>query len=180
MSKSALKILRTAELLFNENSFTSIGVDLIRDVSGCSKTTMYTYYRNKNQLMNAVLIARDQRFHHQLFAYIGDAQGKAAIYKILDWHVQWFKQDTFKGCLFIRAVAESRHLDHEFHSIAQQHKQWIKQLIFQNCPINDQGQIAELIYTLIEGLISRFLVDGFDEKVIRHVKIFIDQLNFSG
>lgn len=179
MSKSALKILHTAEQLFNEKSFTSVGVDLIRDLSGCSKTTMYTYYKNKNQLVNAVLIARDQSFHHQLLAYIDGAQGKAALYKILDWHVQWFKQDTFKGCLFIRAVAESNHLDQELHLIAQQHKQWIKQLIFQNCPIYNQQQIAELIYTLIEGLISRFLVDGFDEKVVQHIKIFIDQLDFS-
>ncbi len=47
MSKSALKILDTAEKLFNENSFVGVGVDLIRDESGCSKTTMYTYYKNK-------------------------------------------------------------------------------------------------------------------------------------
>jgi hypothetical protein len=51
MSKSALKILDTAEKLFNENSFVGVGVDLIRDESGCSKTTMYTYYKNKNQLI---------------------------------------------------------------------------------------------------------------------------------
>ena len=40
MSKSAQKILATAEKLFNENSFVAVGVDLIRDESGCSKTTM--------------------------------------------------------------------------------------------------------------------------------------------
>ncbi|MCW1290083.1 TetR/AcrR family transcriptional regulator, partial [Acinetobacter baumannii] len=34
MSKSALKILDTAEKLFNENSFVGVGVDLIRDESG--------------------------------------------------------------------------------------------------------------------------------------------------
>ena len=40
MSKSAHKILDTAEKLFYENSFVGVGVDLIRDESGCSKTTM--------------------------------------------------------------------------------------------------------------------------------------------
>ena len=47
MSKSADKILKTAENLFNKHSFVAVGVDLIRDESGCSKTTMYTYFKNK-------------------------------------------------------------------------------------------------------------------------------------
>ncbi|MFH4338231.1 TetR/AcrR family transcriptional regulator, partial [Acinetobacter baumannii] len=102
MSKSALKILDTAEKLFNENSFVGVGVDLIRDESGCSKTTMYTYYKNKNQLVKSVLVARDERFKQSLLGYVGDATGLEAINKILDWHTNWFRQDFFKGCLFVR------------------------------------------------------------------------------
>ena len=174
MSKSALKILNTAEKLFNQHSFTSVGVDLIRDESGCSKTTMYTYYKNKNQLVNAVLMTRDQYFKEQLLAFVGEQQGKEALYKILDWHIQWFKQDHFKGCLFVRAVAESNDVDQELRWIAQQHKQWIKELIFKHCVYENQSQISDLIYTLIEGLISRFLVDGFDQQVIQHIQYGMD------
>ena len=96
MSKSALKILDTAEKLFNENSFVGVGVDLIRDESGCSKTTMYTYYKNKNQLVKSVLVARDERFKQSLLGYVGDATGLETINKILDWHTNWFRQDFFK------------------------------------------------------------------------------------
>ncbi len=96
MSKSALKILDTAEKLFNENSFFGVGVDLIRDKSGCSKTTMYTYYKNKNQLVKSVLVARDERFKQSLLGYVGDATGLEAINKILDWHTNWFRQDFLK------------------------------------------------------------------------------------
>ena len=67
MSKSAQKILATAEKLFNENSFVAVGVDLIRDESGCSKTTMYTYYKNKSHLVESVLIARNEKFKQSLF-----------------------------------------------------------------------------------------------------------------
>ncbi|OTG86684.1 TetR family transcriptional regulator [Acinetobacter sp. ANC 4558] len=179
MSKSALKILNTAEKLFNQYSFTSVGVDLIRDESGCSKTTLYTYYKNKDHLMNAVLIARDQYFQTCLLAYVGEAHGKDALHKILDWHVRWFKEDTFKGCLFIRAVAETTHRDHEIREIAQQHKQWIKQLIYQYCPMENQNLVSELLYTLIEGLISRFLVDGFDEQVAEQIRKFIDNCDMT-
>ena len=174
MSKSALKILSTAERLFNQHSFTGVGVDLIRDESGCSKTTMYTYYKNKNQLVNAVLVARDQHFKEQLLAFVGEQQGKEALYKILDWHIQWFKKDDFKGCLFVRAVAEANDVDQALTLIVQQHKQWIKELIFTHCVHDNRAQISDLIYTLIEGLISRFLVDGFDQQVIQNIKYGMD------
>lgn len=178
MSKSALKILETAEMLFNQNSFNSVGVDLIRDQSGCSKTTLYTYYKNKSQLIGAVLSERDLHFKHSLFNYLDYAQGQEAIHKILDWHIQWFKEDTFKGCLFVRAVAESNTEDQTIIMIAQHHKQWIKELIWKYCPQENRPLIAELIYTLIEGLISRFLVDGYNETVVQHIKISIDKILF--
>ncbi len=66
MSKSAIKILNTAEALFNQHSFSSVGVDLIRDESGCSKTTLYTHFTNKQHLVEAVLARRDQRFRANL------------------------------------------------------------------------------------------------------------------
>ncbi len=36
--------------------------------------------------------------------------------------------------------------------------------------------LSELIYTVIEGLISRFLVDGFDETLAINMKSSINQL----
>ena len=99
MSKSAIKILYTAEQLFNQNSFNGVGVDLIRDESGCSKTTMYTYFKNKQQLVVSVLKARDQRFRESLKNFTAETSDLPAIERIFDWHIQWFQQDTFKGCL---------------------------------------------------------------------------------
>ena len=176
MSKSALKILDTAERLFNENSFVGVGVDLIRDESGCSKTTMYTYYKNKNQLVQSVLRARDEKFKESLFKYIGTAEGICAINKIFDWHMEWFQQESFKGCLFVRAVAESSQSEQDIISISKRHKQWIKDLISKHCVLADHPELSQLIYTLIEGLISRFLVDGFDFRVATDLKKNINHL----
>lgn len=36
--------------------------------------------------------------------------------------------------------------------------------------------LSELIYTVIEGLISRFLIDGFDETLAINMKNSINQL----
>ena len=176
MSKSALKILDTAERLFNQNSFVGVGVDLIRDESGCSKTTMYTYYKNKNQLVQSVLRARDEKFKESLFKYIGTAEGICAINKIFDWHMEWFQQESFKGCLFVRAVAESGQNEKDIISVSKKHKQWIKDLVSQNCLLANHQDLSELIYTLIEGLMSRFLVDGFDSNIASTLKKNINNL----
>ena len=177
MSKSAHKILDTAEKLFYENSFVGVGVDLIRDESGCSKTTMYTYFKNKNQLVKSVLEARDQKFRNSLVAYVAGETGRAALDKLIDWHLLWFQEDNFKGCLFVRAVAESHVGDQDIIMVSKEHKIWIRNLIAQYLrSMPNADALVEIIYTLIEGLISRFLVDGYDVKVAAEIKKSIRQI----
>lgn len=177
MSKSAHKILDTAEKLFYENSFVGVGVDLIRDASGCSKTTMYTYFKNKNQLVKSVLQARDEKFRNSLLAYVAGETGRAALDKLIDWHLLWFQEDNFKGCLFVRAVAESHLGDQDIIMVSKEHKIWIRNLIAQYlASFSNADVLVEIIYTLIEGLISRFLVEGYDTKVAAEIKNSIRQI----
>lgn len=177
MSKSAHKILDTAEKLFYENSFVGVGVDLIRDESGCSKTTMYTYFKNKNQLVKSVLEARDEKFRNSLVAYVAGETGRAAVDKLIDWHLLWFQEDNFKGCLFVRAVAESHLGDQDIIMVSKDHKIWIRNLIAQYLrSMPNADALVEIIYTLIEGLISRFLVEGYDVKVAAEIKKSIRQI----
>lgn len=177
MSKSAHKILDTAEKLFYENSFVGVGVDLIRDESGCSKTTMYTYFKNKNQLVKSVLEARDEKFRNSLVAYVAGETGRAALDKLIDWHLLWFQEDNFKGCLFVRAVAESHVGDQDIIMVSKEHKIWIRNLIAQYLrSMPNADALVEIIYTLIEGLISRFLVEGYDVKVAAEIKKSIRQI----
>jgi AcrR family transcriptional regulator len=177
MSKSAQKILKTAEQLFNQQSFSSVGVDLIRDESGCSKTTLYTYFKNKHQLVYSVLQARDERFRQSLLSSVQELDGIKALEKIYDWHINWFQADHFKGCLFVRAVSESNAEETDILAISQAHKQWIRNLI-QNKTTNlpQQQEISALFYLQLEGLISTVLVDGFNAQMCNQQKVLIFQL----
>ena len=178
MSKSAEKILDTAEQLFNQHSFVAVGVDLIRDQSGCSKTTLYTYFKNKQQLIAEVLKKRDQDYRQSLLDYVAGHDQVEALQRIMDWHMQWFQSDRFKGCLFVRAVAESSGQDQEVIQLARAHKLWLRDYIKQQCQgIEQHGQglahadeISSLFALLIEGLISRFLVEGYDPDVAAATK----------
>lgn len=174
MSKSAKKILKTAETLFNQHSFVAVGVDLIRDQSGCSKTTLYTYFKNKQQLVYAVLQQRDQRFRDSLLDAVQNENGIAALEHIYAWHIAWFQADHFKGCLFVRAVSESSSADSEIAQIAQNHKHWLYQLIAAKIShLNHSTEITAFFYTQLEGLISRFMVDGFDQGIAEQHKNLI-------
>lgn len=171
MSKSANKILMTAEQLFNQHSFNAVGVDLIRDQSGCSKTTLYTHFNNKQQLVLAVLQQRDQRFRQELQHYVGQQLEREALEAIFDWHMQWFQRDDFKGCLFVRAVAESSGHDQHIIETARAHKLWLRGLIEQHCQnFQHAAAISQLSYHLLEGLISRFLVEGYTAEVAFNAK----------
>lgn len=177
MSKSAQKILKTAEKLFNQQSFSAVGVDLIRDESGCSKTTLYTYFKNKHQLVYSVLQARDERFRQSLLSSVQELDGIKALEKIYDWHINWFQADHFKGCLFVRAVSESNAEDTDILAISQAHKQWIRNLIQNKTThLPQQQEISTLFYLQLEGLISTVLVDGFNAQTCNQQKALIFQL----
>ena len=177
MSKSAQKILNTAEQLFNQQSFSAVGVDLIRDESGCSKTTLYTYFKNKHQLVYSVLQARDERFRQSLLSSVQELDGIKALEKIYDWHINWFQADHFKGCLFVRAVSESNAEDTDILAITQAHKQWIRDLIQNKTThLPQQQEISALFYLQLEGLISTVLIDGFNAQMCNQQKALIFQL----
>ncbi|MFC6052444.1 TetR family transcriptional regulator [Acinetobacter sp. Ac_877] len=177
MSKSADKILKTAENLFNKHSFVAVGVDLIRDESGCSKTTMYTYFKNKQHLVYEVLKKRDQRFRSSLVEATANKNGMDALDAIYDWHIQWFQSDYFKGCLFVRAVGESSPAENEIHQLSQNHKTWLYDFIYAKAKKLEQAkEITELFHTQIEGLISRFMVEKFNKDVAMKQKKMIFQL----
>lgn len=177
MSKSALKILDTAEKLFNEQSFTGVGVDLIRDISGCSKTTLYTHFKNKNELIKQVLSVRDAQYRHSLMTYVESHTSEDKVNNILKWHFEWFQSESFKGCMFVRVVGESGKTQDDLIEYARIHKIWLRDYVYQACEsLKNYTVIADLVYHILEGLISRFLVEGYDDTVAQQAYININTM----
>ena len=162
MSKTTQKILSTAENLFYEHGF-NVGVDTIRDVANCSKTTMYNQFGSKDKLICEVLKSRDARFRAELAHFMGEnLTGWAAIEAIFQWHWSWFKQPDFNGCLFCRASAELDNRSEQIDNIINQHKSWILALIQSNTQDHTK---ALIIMTMLEGLISFNLIYHSDTKL---------------
>ena len=150
-------ILDTAEDLFNHHGYTGVGVDLIRDKSGVSKTTMYRHFSDKDGLIIATLKRRHQRFCDSLTACVNEVEGvDNKLMAFLNWHYSWFKSDHFYGCMFMHALSEFKGRNKKICKIAISHKLWIKSLIdsilIENKAIYHASKV-ELIMNMIEGLI---------------------------
>jgi AcrR family transcriptional regulator len=155
-------ILDIAESLFNANGYTAVGVDLIRDTAGVSKTSMYRHFGSKNKLILAVLVRRHLRFEDKLGGVISpEMTMEEKLDALIDWHFKWFSAEDFHGCMFMHAMSEFKESDDAIADSASMHKKWLKWLIkeiISNNPDYDEQLTeskAESIMTFIEGMIVR-------------------------
>ncbi|MBE0422139.1 MULTISPECIES: TetR/AcrR family transcriptional regulator [Pseudoalteromonas] len=155
-------ILDTAESLFNTNGYTAVGVDLIRDKAGISKTSMYRHFGSKNKLILAVLDRRHLHFEDRLGDVITSGMStEEKLDALVDWHFKWFGAEDFHGCMFMHAMSEFKESDSVIADSASMHKQWLKALIkdiISNVPDFDEKQVeakSEAIMAFIEGMIVR-------------------------
>lgn len=156
MSKKDL-ILDVAESLFNRLGYTAVGVDMIRDEAGVSKTSMYRHFGSKTKLIESVLARRHQRFEESLEACVAEAHSsQEKLSALLDWHFNWFAQNDFKGCMFMHALAEFKESESEIALLSLQHKTWIKRLLEQVISASSNDDVrSEMMMVFLEGLIVR-------------------------
>ncbi|PMO74238.1 TetR/AcrR family transcriptional regulator [Vibrio splendidus] len=171
MSKKDL-ILDVAESLFNQYGYTAVGVDMIRDEAAVSKTSMYRHFGSKTKLIEAVLERRHQRFESSLEAALSSTSGiQNQLDALLDWHLAWFEQPDFKGCMFMHALAEFKESEDGIAMLSRQHKAWLKSTIYKVVSGGEEVDVATLelrsesVMTFIEGLIVRSEFGELDASV---------------
>ena len=158
MKKTYRLIADTAEQLFYQKGFGNVGVDEIRDQSGCSKTTLYKHFGNKDNLIFEVLKLRDLRFKQELTEAIADLDQQQSIIQILKWHLDWYNQDNFNGCLFVRA-REEIHNDNAIKELVMEHKEFIRNLIRDKLWQHPQNEtITNQLMVILEGLSNISLI----------------------
>ena len=158
MKKTYRLIADTAEQLFYQKGFGNLGVDEIRDQSGCSKTTLYKHFGNKDNLIFEVLKLRDLRFKQELTEAIANLDQQQSIIQIFKWHLDWYNQDDFNGCLFVRA-REEIHNDNAIKELVMEHKEFIRNLIRDKLRQNPQNQaITNQLMVILEGLSNISLI----------------------
>ncbi|WP_170773841.1 TetR/AcrR family transcriptional regulator [Ruegeria lacuscaerulensis] len=118
------ELVRNALQVFYRDGFHATGMDKLVAETGVSKTSMYKHFRTKEELIVAALQLRDENFRTWFYQRI-DALGQTPAQKLLasfDALAEWFQEDGYRGCMFIKAGAEYQDKDHPIHVQAAEHK----------------------------------------------------------
>ena len=117
------RLMDAAVVLFYEHGFHAIGLDRILADVGVTKTTFYNHFESRDALIVAVLEHRDQRDMDQLREELarrggGPRERILELFEILD---EWFRDESFRGCLFINAAAQFPNPNDPVHVISARH-----------------------------------------------------------
>lgn len=176
-------LLQTALKLFNEYGFHATGIDRVQAESGVSKTTMYKYFKTKDDLIKAVLEMRHEQFGKWFTSrvitisrerYPEQDYGKLmAMFDAID---EWIHTDTFYGCNFINASAEFSDLRHPIHRYAAKHKLEWSDYIRSCIPSLSQPESDELakeILLLLDGAIVSAHTSGLKDSAERAKRMML-------
>jgi AcrR family transcriptional regulator len=155
------KALRT----FYANGFHATGMDRLVEETGISKTSMYKHFRSKEELIVAALRLRDAQFRAWLFHRMEEL-GKSPREQLLalfDAVGEWCSEPGFRGCMFVKAVAEFQEADGPIRAQAAAHKD----LLFEHtrrlaaaAGAADPAQLARQLLILKEGAVVIAQVQG--------------------
>ncbi|MFF4037764.1 TetR/AcrR family transcriptional regulator [Streptomyces sp. NPDC001816] len=99
--------LDAAEGLFYARGIQSVGMDELRGASGVSLKRLYQLFPTKDQLVEAYLARRDERWRGRLAEHVArQPDPRERIPAVFDWLEGWFGEDGFRGCAWINAYGE--------------------------------------------------------------------------
>ncbi|MTH99018.1 TetR/AcrR family transcriptional regulator [Roseibium sp. RKSG952] len=118
------ELVRKALQVFYRDGFHATGMDKLVAETGVSKTSMYKHFRTKEELILAALRLRDENFRNWFLRRIEELADTPAEQLIASFDAlkEWFEEDSFRGCMFIKAGAEYQDKDHPIHVQAAEHK----------------------------------------------------------
>ena len=103
------RLLTAAYELFSRSGIRAVGVDAITDHADVAKMTLYRNFKGKNELAQAFLELREQRW---LTDWVrAETQARAAspalrLLAIFDIFTEWFGREDFEGCPFVTSLLE--------------------------------------------------------------------------
>ncbi len=152
------ELVQKAFAIFYRNGFQATGMDRLAVETGISKTSMYKHFRTKEELILAALRLRDEQFRNfraRRLETLADTP-RGQLLAIFDLLGEWFRQDGFRGCMFIKASAEYQEPDHPIHAQSAEHKRLLfvsVRELAQEAGAPDPAALARALMLLEEGAI---------------------------
>jgi AcrR family transcriptional regulator len=118
------QLVETASRLFYRDGYHATGIDRILTEAKIAKMTLYSHFRSKEDLILAVLKTRDQTMFDSLNQFLNAKKRsqEKRLEAVFDWLVVWIGSKQFRGCAFLKAMAEYQSLDNPIHQAALAHR----------------------------------------------------------
>ncbi|MGM3388524.1 TetR/AcrR family transcriptional regulator [Stutzerimonas stutzeri] len=158
------QLLGTAERLFYTEGYHATGIDRILSESGVAKMTLYKHFKSKDDLILAVLDARQQPMLERLRSARERLPPRQALMGVFDGLDAMIHSPTaFCGCLFINAAAEYQDREHPIHQRAAAYKAQFQthlHALLQDLGATQAEPLARQLQFLIEGALSMAHIEG--------------------
>lgn len=149
------ELVDRALTVFDRAGYHAAGMDLVAAETGVSKTAIYNHFRSKDDLIAAVLERRHLVFRGWLMDRVGtDGSPRARLLRIFDVLRDWAASPDFRGCMFIKAVAEFQGADDPLRRAAVAHKETLRadlEALAQEAQLPDPAALSRQLLILIDG-----------------------------
>ncbi len=159
------QLIEKALIAFNKGGYQAVGMDRLAKETQTSKTSIYKHFATKDDLIIAVLDHRDEKFRNWFVRRLEELANtpKDQLLAVFDVIDEWFKEEDFKSCMFIRASCEYPDADHPVHQATKRHKRLLLTHVTglaEQAGTKDPGALARQILMLKEGAILAAHIEG--------------------
>lgn len=168
MNSKKEAILDVSTSLFCKHGYHSVGIDRITSESNTAKMTLYKYFPSKENLIENILLRRDQQLRESILGAV--ERQKINIKKlkaIFEWYEKWMRRQDFNGCMFIKASNEFPDANLKIRLISKDHKLWLRDLlqsILTDMNAESPSQLASYIMVILDGLTVSANMLGEEER----------------
>jgi AcrR family transcriptional regulator len=150
------RILETASELFYSQGARAVGVDLVVAEAGVAKTSLYRYFRTKDDLVAAFLQREDEDFwgvwDGVARAHAGDPAGELEAH--LGWIGERVGRPNYRGCPQLNIAAEFPDPEHPARKVAAAHKRELRRRLLgiaEGLGVARPAELAGQLAVLING-----------------------------
>ena len=140
------RLLEAAEELFYAHGVQAVGMDAVRTRSGVSLKRLYQTFPAKNDLVEAYLRRRDERWRTSLREFV-HARGDDPL-AVFDWLHDWFREPGFRGCAFVNSFGEFGEPAPGIAAAIRKHKDELRAYLRGLVP---DHSTADQLFSLVEG-----------------------------
>ena len=164
------KLLDAADELFYARGIQAVGVDQVRAASGVSLKRLYQCFPSKQDLVEAYLRRRDERWRAALAAHVREYPPQDRPPAVFDWLRAWLAETGTRGCAFINSFGELGAIETGVAHAARDHKQAVLRYLTElvaDLDARNAEVLAEQLLLLVDGAITTAAISGNPDAALR-------------